>query len=216
MHSQDFDVSVLQLPHDISHWDLVTRFMHFRKEVFVDQKSWPLHHADGVEFEQYDGFDTVYVVAHRGREVLGGARLKRTDRLYGQGKVVYSYMIRDACLGLLPGMPRELCFDEPPVDDTIWELTRFAARCEPGVGEAILRASNDFLFRQDATRCLFLGPPAFLRMAKKLGWDPQAMGGVCQNDDGRFLAFQCGVIDPHLGHVGPMLAAESAALAGHC
>ena len=52
--------------------------------------------------------------------------------------------------------------------------------------------------------------------AKKLGWDPQPMGGVCQNDDGRFLAFQCGVISPDQGHVTPMLAAETPAFAGHC
>lgn len=194
---RSFDVSVIELPDGLQDTDLVARFMRFRKEVFVDRMAWPLWHAEGIEFEQYDTFDTTYVVAHRGRKVVGGARLKRTDATHGHGVVVYSYMIRDAYLGLLPGMPAELCNDDPPIDDRIWELTRFVADEKvPGVGEAILRAANKYLYAKGATTCLFLGPPAFLRMARRLGWLSRPMGPVVGNADGRFLAFSCGVIPP--------------------
>lgn len=137
------------------------------------------------------GWNVTYVVAHRDGEVVGGARLMPTTRRLG----VYSYMIRDACRGLLEGMPRNLCDVVPPVRADVWELTRFAAN-EQGVGEAILRVANDHLRSLDASACLFLGPPAFMRMAKKLGWAPHPLGGIRGNHDGRFLAFECAVVGP--------------------
>lgn len=190
------EVEVLVLPRDLHRFDLVTSFLRLRKQIFVDRMAWPLHHAEGIEFEQYDTFDTAYVIAHREGEVLGGARLKRTDKCHGSGTVVYSYMIRDAHLGLLPGMPQNLCDAIPPVDSHAWELTRFAARPIAGLADRILEAANAYLFTVDATQCLFLGPPAFLRMALKLGWKPQPMGAIVGNQDGRFLAFSCEVLSP--------------------
>lgn len=202
---RDFCVSVLwsksfSSPSAVaSGWALIMKFWDLRKEVFIDQKNWGLTSGDGLEFDQYDNMGPqwvigpVYIVAHRDGEVLGGARLLRTDN---SDRVRSSYMIRDACLGLLPGMPTELCEDTPPVSDEIWELTRLVAKKEPGVGEAILAAANRFLFKISARRCLFLGPPAFMRMAKKMGFSPDPLGKIQGNKDGRFLAFGCDVIPP--------------------
>lgn len=192
---QDVKVTVLKFPTAVPEWELVPKFLHYRKEVFVDRKEWALQVAEGNEFEQYDTFDTVYVIAHRNMEVVGGARLKRTDTTWGRGKIVYSYMIRDACRGLLPGMPTDLCYEEPPVDPAAWELTRFAAD-EPGVANAILRRVNEYLFQQGATRCLALGSPAFMRMADRAGWPASKLGPISGNHDGRFLAFECPVMNP--------------------
>ncbi|MGP9803347.1 acyl-homoserine-lactone synthase [Paracoccus sp. NSM] len=186
-------IEVVVLPRDMHRFDLVASFFRLRKQIFVDRMAWPLHHADGIEFEQYDTFDTAYVIAHRDGRAVGGARLKRTDHCFGGGKVVYSYMIRDAHLGLLPGMPRNLCHDEPPVDQRAWELTRFAALPVPGLAEQILEAANQHLHAVGASECLFLGPPAFLRMASRLGWTPRPLGDLVGNADGRFLAFSCAV-----------------------
>ncbi|MDM7459652.1 MAG: acyl-homoserine-lactone synthase [Paracoccus sp. (in: a-proteobacteria)] len=189
----DVAVEVVVLPRDMARFNLVTSFLRLRKRIFVDRMAWPLHHAEGIEFEQYDTFDTAYVIAHCNGEAVGGARLKRTDHCFGEGKVVYSYMIRDAHHGLLPGMPSNLCHEEPPVDDRTWELTRFAALPFPGLAERILETANQFLHRIGASECLFLGPPAFLRMASRLGWTPRPMGDLVGNADGRFLAFSCAV-----------------------
>lgn len=189
-------IKALKLPEDSRRWPLVMRFYELRKQVFVNDMKWQLFHHDGIEFEQYDTLDTVYLVAHRGSEVVGGARLKRTDCVHGSGKYVYTYMIRDACQGLLEGMPRDLCYDEPPVDHDIWELTRFTVVGEPGVAEAILRKANDYIHQHGGKACLFLGPPAFMRMAKRMGFAPEPMGPVSGNHDGRFLAFRCDVMPP--------------------
>ena len=190
----ELQVSVLEIPRAVSKWHLVNDFLHFRKSVFIDKLDWQLNELDGVEYEQYDTFDAVYVVAHRGDRVCGGARLRRTDRAYGTGKLVYSYMIRDAHLGLLQGMPSELCFDLPPQSPKIWELTRLATSGNFRVTEAVLKAANAFLRTRNADECYFLGSPAFMRMARRMGFRPEAKGAVVENQDGRFLAFSCPVL----------------------
>lgn len=187
-------VDAVTLPTDVRRYDLVASFLKIRKRIFVDQKAWSLFHADDIEFEQYDTFDTTYILAHDGGKVLGGARLRRTDRWAGAGSVNYSYMIRDACLGLLPGMPTNLCHQVPPMNDKIWELTRLVALPGSGVVERILQTANAYLSAMGAERCLFLGSPAFLRIASRLGWSPRALGDVVGNDDGRFVAFDCDVL----------------------
>ena len=190
---EDFEVSVLRLPHGLPHWDLVCAFMRLRREVFIEEMRWDLQTTESMEFEQYDSPDAVYVVAHQGDEVLGGARLLRTDREVGTGTVRYSYMIRDAHLGYLPGLPQDLCEGSPPQAETAWELTRLVVR-NARLGAAILTATNEFLKREGADTCLFLGFPAFMRMARSMGYHPKPMGRLTGNDDGRFLAFSCGVI----------------------
>ncbi|WP_299483398.1 acyl-homoserine-lactone synthase [uncultured Paracoccus sp.] len=190
---QNIIVEAITMPGDIQKYDLVANFLRMRKRVFVDRMAWPLHHAEDVEFEQYDTFDTTYILAHDGEMVLGGARLRRTDRRSCAGSVRYSYMIRDACLGLLPGMPSNICHDLPPLDEKTWELTRFVAEPKANVAERILEVADSYLFSVGAERCLFLGPPAFMRMASRLGWSPEALGDVVGNTDGRFVAFSCNV-----------------------
>lgn len=194
---QPITVEIVTLPDQITRFHLVHAYMRLRKTVFIDRMSWPLGHTDGIEFDQYDTFDTTYVVAHRNGDVVGGARVKRTDRRQACGNSMYEYMIRDAHRGLLPGMPEQLCSEPPPLSPDDWELTRLVALPIKGVAEKILEAANDYLFQVGARGCLFLGPPAFLRMAERLGWSPKKLGDVVQNEDGKFLAFACSVRAPH-------------------
>jgi acyl homoserine lactone synthase len=187
------EISVLQFPRDVARWNLVKSFFELRKSVFVDRLHWNLYHRSAMEFEQYDHLGAVYIIAHSGAEVLGGARLIRTDSTFGTGCLVYSYMIRDAYLSHLPGLPSDVCADDPPTNADTWELTRLTATVA-GVAEAVLQGANAFLREIAAERCLFLGPPAFMRMAQRMGFEPKPMGAVTGNDDGRFLAFSCAVV----------------------
>lgn len=191
--SVDMVRSVIHFPKDAKKHDLIHSFARLRKNVFVDDKRWQLFHADDLEFEQYDGFDTTYVIAHRNRRAIGGARLRRTDQTNG----VYSYMIRDAWKGMLSSLPQDLTYDEPPVDQEVWELTRLAV-AENGrqVTQALLRCANNYLYGLGAKSCLFLGPPAFLRMSKQLGWIPIRRGPLTGNHDGKFLVFECYITAP--------------------
>lgn len=188
-----YRVHVVQCPEDLGLWHLVNDYLKLRKQVFVDRLEWPLFHAENLEFEQYDSFDTVYVVATLNGEVVGGARLRRTDQLSGQGQIQYSYMIRDACLGILPGLPQELCDELPPMDEHTWELTRMVVTGPKEVSRMILAKINVFLGQEGAETVLFLGSPAFRRMASSMAWPVKQLGPITGNADGRFQVFECPV-----------------------
>jgi acyl homoserine lactone synthase len=193
---EGFDVSVLRLPYDAHHWNLVYDFLKMRRRVFIEKMNWQLMDANGIEFEQYDIVGVAsYVIAHQGNDVLAGARIIRCDMVIGSGPNQYSYMIRDAFFGKI-ALPSDICDSEPPNDAQSWELTRLASVSkDPAVARAVLDVANDYIFEQDGERCLFLGPPSFLRMAKSYGYSPEKLGKITGDESGRFLAFQSNIID---------------------
>ncbi len=188
------EISVLRLPKDAARWNLVYDFLKLRKEVFIEKMNWQLFDAQGIEFEQYDiATVATYVIVHDGPKVVAGARLLRCDTKIGGG--VYSYMIRDAYYGTID-LPPEICDHDPPEDTATWELTRLVSNhSDPIIARTVLDCANDFIIANSGTKCLFLGPPGFLRMARSYGYDPVRMGKITGNDSGRFLAFSCDVID---------------------
>ncbi|MGB3313376.1 MAG: acyl-homoserine-lactone synthase [Albidovulum sp.] len=198
----DTNYHVLRLPQDAAMWYLVNAFLKLRKQVFVDHKKWDLDTHEDLEFEQYDHLGTTYLIAEDRNtgEILGGARLLRTDTPSGSGstrQIDYSYMIRDAVLGLLPGLPRGICQGTPPRDANIWEVTRMLSLGRTGVAEGMIHTVNQYLNAMGARTCLFLGSPAFFRMGRKLGYAPRMLGNIAGNESGRFVAFECDVIADH-------------------
>lgn len=189
------EISILRLPHSAARWDLVVDFLKLRKQVFINRKKWRLVEKDEIEYEQYDTATVAtYVIAHRGQKVLGGARLLRCDTVIGSARHAYSYMIRDAYLGMID-LPSEICSAPPPTDDKSWELTRLVSIDEdPRTARLILDEANDFIKLEGGKQCLFLGPPGFLRMARSYGYAPERLGKICGDESGRFLAFSCAVI----------------------
>lgn len=175
---------------------LIGEFHRMRKRVFVEDMGWQVPVDDEFEIEQYDCADTVYLIAHDTKfgGVLGGARLLRTTHVSIDKTT--SYMIRDAYLGRLPGIPSTICSKEPPCDKDVWELTRIISFGQTSLGPKILQAANDFLANEDARACLFLGSPAFMRMARSMGFRARVLGPIHSNKDGRFLAFSCDVLTP--------------------
>ena len=188
---------------------MIADFFKLRRDVFITEMSWDLFQHGTLEFEQYDDPSTIYILVHVGEIVLGGARLVRTDRQLGTGRVRYTYMILDAYDGVITTIPSQICTQRPPQDPKIWELTRFAVRKDyAGFGTEVLKGCNRFLQQVDADACLMLGPPAFLRMARSMGFSPTPLGPVCGNEDGRFRAFSVDVL-PH----SPVIESRSPAVA---
>lgn len=187
-------ISLLRLPRDAYRWNLAVGYLQLRSRVFIELKGWALGSADGMEFEQYDQMGAAtYIIAHDGDVVLGGARLLRCDHTIGGTKEMSSYMIRDAYYGRID-LPSNLCLEEPPCDKESWELTRLvSADRDLHTTYRILDTANSFIKSEGGRRCLFLGPPAFLRMARSFGYSPEPLGPVVGNQDGRFLAFSCDV-----------------------
>ncbi|MBK9162114.1 MAG: GNAT family N-acetyltransferase [Nitrosomonadales bacterium] len=84
----------------------------YRHKVFVENLGWDLHAPDGLEQDQFDRTDTVYVaVRDDDGEICGCARLLPT---------LHPYLLSEVFPQLLNGAP-------PPNSPDIWELSRFAA-----------------------------------------------------------------------------------------
>jgi acyl homoserine lactone synthase len=84
----------------------------FRHRVFVEMLGWELQTQDGLELDQFDRADTVYVAARNEHgAVVGIARLLPTTR---------PYLLRDVFPQLLHEQPL-------PCTAAVWELSRFAA-----------------------------------------------------------------------------------------
>lgn len=195
------EYSVMCRDFTTSKWHLVPQSLNLRREVFMHRKKWSLNAVLGMEFDQYDTHLARYILAHRGDELLGSARLIRTDMIMpASGPVRYSYMIRDAYLGLLDKIPQSICDEEPPVSAKVWELTRLAVSSDADrhIGKGLLGAVNRFLADQGASECLFLSAPSLMEMAKRMGYKPKPMGPLTNTveksvRDEAYLAFSCEV-----------------------
>ncbi len=92
--------------------NLYARVASYRHQVFVEKLGWPLHTENGMESDQFDRPDTVYVVAQDGNgHIIGCARLLPTTS---------SYLLGEIFPELLNGLSL-------PRSNDVWELSRFAA-----------------------------------------------------------------------------------------
>lgn len=84
----------------------------YRREVFINQLGWELNTISGMELDEFDGPDAVYVCSHdEDGQVSGVARLLPTTAPYLMKKV----------------FPELWGGKQLPRDPEIWELSRFAA-----------------------------------------------------------------------------------------
>lgn len=92
--------------------NLFDKVSKYRNKLFVTTLGWQLKTKNGMELDQFDRPDTVYVISQDADgEVNGCARLLPTNRPYLLGEVFPQ---------LLNGLP-------PPSTPDVWELSRFAA-----------------------------------------------------------------------------------------
>lgn len=85
---------------------------HYRHQVFINQLGWDLNTVNGMELDEFDGPEAVYVCSHDdGGNVNGVARLLPTTEPYLMEKV----------------FPQLWVGKQVPRDPQIWELSRFAA-----------------------------------------------------------------------------------------
>ena len=92
--------------------DIYQKVGHYRQKVFVETLGWALSTHDGMELDQFDRPDTLYVVSQDEQGAVNGcARLLPTHRPYLLGEVFPE---------LMQGQPI-------PCSPEIWELSRFAA-----------------------------------------------------------------------------------------
>jgi len=84
---------------------------HYRREVFINQLGWELNSVNGMELDEFDGSEAVYVCSQDDEgNVNGVARLLPTTGPYLMEKV----------------FPQLWAGNKLPRDPQIWELSRFA------------------------------------------------------------------------------------------
>lgn len=168
-----------------NHGELFANMLRARRELFIVHNKWDLPEALGMEYDQYDTPASRWVVVHDelGR-VLAGNRLTPTTAKCG----IYSYMIRDAQLGLLDTIPSHLLYDEAPVSETVWESSRLfvshdvSANIRRRVHARLVYELSKAARKLGARQCLTLLNANWPRWAGRVGVDMTAMGPVMEID----------------------------------
>lgn len=161
-----------------SHGALFTNVLKARRESFIVQNKWDLPEVDGMEFDQYDTPLSRWIAVHDYGRVLAGIRMTPTTARCG----IYTYMIRDAQLGLLDTIPANLLYDDAPVCPNIWEASRVFVANDVSQSmrtkvQADLMAEMVRTARTEgATQLIGLCPRAWMRWMRRLGYATEHVG----------------------------------------
>jgi N-acyl-L-homoserine lactone synthetase len=167
-------VTTLSFTNIHMHGELFANMLRARHDTFILRNHWQLPASR-------------WVAVHDFGQILAGVRLTPTTARCG----IYSYMIRDAQLGLLDTIPSNLLYEEAPVAGHIWESSRvFVAQSVPAnlrlrvqmmlINEMVTSARN-----LGATSLLGLIPEHSPRLARRTGIDCQPAGPVLDIDGDR-------------------------------
>ncbi|EEB83951.1 acyl-homoserine-lactone synthase [Roseobacter sp. GAI101] len=183
---RNLHVSTLSISNLHNHGELFVNFLRARKKVFINQAGWDLSEVDGMEFDQYDTPRARWIVLHEFGEVLGGVRLTPTTSQCGH----YSYMIRDAQLGVIDTIPADVLFFQAPVTPSIWEATRlFISSDTPAARRAdlqrlLLEEMADTAAEMGAEHVIGIVPAVFSKWMTRLGLLSAVQVGPVMNIDG--------------------------------
>ena len=165
--------------------DLYQKVAHYRHKIFVERLGWPLQTQDGLELDQFDRNDTVYVIAQNDNaEVVGCARLLPTTR---------PYLLEEVFPHLLNGLP-------PPRSPDVWELSRFCAvdldqsekniqrQLSSSLAIALLKESIACAASLGARRLITMSPLGVERLLQVAGFHAHRAGPPTVIDGNPFFA----------------------------
>jgi len=189
--------TVLSFSNMGEHGDMLKSFLKARKRTFIDHLGWDLPHTEGMEFDQYDTPFCKWLVIHEFGEILGGIRLTPTTAKVG----VYSYMLRDAQLGMLENIPTDVLYLDAPVDQVVWEASRmFIAENVPAkrrgrvqtilMGQMMKTAQG-----LGASHVIGIVPAVWSRWLRRLGLSAVAVGSKFRIDKSTSQAALFSVIE---------------------
>ncbi len=177
-----------------NHGALYSNLLRARRESFIDRNAWDLPQADGMEYDQYDTPASRWIAVHEFGQVLAGIRLTPTTNRCG----IYSYMIRDAQMGVIDTIPENLLYKTAPIATNIWESSRMFVnnatpmkirrRVHAHLTLEMLKTARDL----GAVEVLGLIPANWPRWAPRIGCVFDAAGPVMDIDG---TEYQCISID---------------------
>lgn len=172
---------------------LLSKFFALRSAIFVTALGWAgVSEAKGFEVDEYDLSTTYYILMleKKSRCIVAGLRVCPTHHEQVVSPISdhpTSYMIRDAYLGRLEGIPSTICSEAPPAKPTAVELSRLISR-NPRCLRPLIVTSSLFLSNAGISLCLLLASPAFLRLGRQWGFRPYTLGPVQETPDGKYQA----------------------------
>jgi acyl homoserine lactone synthase len=167
------------------HGTLFVNLLKARRQSFIVRNQWALPEAGGLEYDQYDNPSSRWVAVHKGDEVLAGIRLTPTTARCG----MYSYMIRDAQIGLVTSIPSNLLYFDAPVEADIWESSRIfvsqtvPARLRTLVQAKLMHGLIDSARENGARQLLGLVPAVWPRWISRLGLRAEPAGPVLATEN---------------------------------
>ena len=120
---------------------------------------------------------------------------------------IYSYMLRDAHLGLLEDFPTDVLFIEPPVDIVAWEASRFFIKDTiPGTRRLLIQSllfseMNRVAEENGAKYILGIVPAVWARWARRLNVTATPIGAPFSIEGSRSQSVLFRVEPP--GHRAP-------------
>lgn len=166
------------------HGELFVNLLKARRNSFIVRNKWNLPEAEGMEYDQYDTPASRWIAVHEDGKVLAGIRLTPTTARCG----IYSYMIRDAQLGLLEQIPSDLLYLDAPVDQDIWESSRvFVCNDVPAKKrtQVQLQLMQELIHTSRAVgaqKVLGMVPAIWSRWIRKLGMHAEPAGRIMDMD----------------------------------
>lgn len=142
--------------------ELETALAEYRHKIFIERLGWPLPVANGMERDQFDHPETLYVmVREQNGAICGCARLLPTTE---------PYLLSEVFEHLLAGAPM-------PNSSEVWELSRFAAASinpNSTVDTAVntrnlLAAAVKCAAEQGAKRLITVSPLGIERLLHRMG-----------------------------------------------
>jgi acyl homoserine lactone synthase len=136
----------------------------YRHKIFIERLGWQLPVQNGLERDQFDRPDTLYVVARDDNgEICGCARLLPTVR---------PYLLSEVFPQLMNGLP-------PPASHDVWELSRFAVvNLNRGANDSdhqaratreLLAAATRVVRQQGGQRLITVSPLGIERLLHRMG-----------------------------------------------
>lgn len=142
---------------------LETALAEYRHKIFIERLGWSLPVENGMERDQFDHHDTLYVIAREAASgaICGCARLLPTTE---------PYLLSEVFPHLLSGVP-------VPRTREVWELSRFAAAIvtpgsplDPAANtRKLLAAAVRSAAAQGATRLITVSPLGIERLLHRMG-----------------------------------------------
>lgn len=141
--------------------------------------TWRLPEVSGWEYDQYDTPASTWIVVQDQQDrVLAAARLTPTTARCG----IYSYFLRDAQKGLLSEVPSNCLFEEAPIEEGVWEVSRLFltdASLGSGNSDPILALFGELsrkAIERGATQVIGLLPQQVVLRLKEWGYDLAQLG----------------------------------------